>query len=82
MPHYVYILKSLKDNKYYIGETTDVDKRLIYHNSGLQRSTKFRIPFILIHVEIYTIKTEALKREKIIKKWKGGMPFKKLIAVV
>jgi predicted GIY-YIG superfamily endonuclease len=30
MPHYVYILQNLKDNRYYIGETSDrQDRRFI-----------------------------------------------------
>jgi hypothetical protein len=34
----VYILKSLKDHKYYIGSTADVTARLKFHNEGVQRS--------------------------------------------
>jgi putative endonuclease len=80
MPHFVYILQSLKDNKYYIGETADVQARLLFHNAGRQRSTKYRIPFIIILVEEFTTREQALKREKQIKSWKGGNAFKLLIA--
>ena len=80
MSHYVYILQSLRDNKYYIGETTDVNERLLFHNSGRQRSTKYRIPFKLILVEEYENRIQALARERQIKNWKGGMAFKKLIS--
>ena len=79
MSHYVYILQSLKDRKHYIGETTDVEARLKYHNEGLQRSTRSRTPFKLILVETFSDRTVALKREKEIKSWKGGIKFKKLI---
>lgn len=79
MPHFVYILQSLKDNKYYIGETSDVDARLEFHNSGKQRSTKNRIPFKIILIEEYDNRQDALAREKQIKSWKGGNAFKKLI---
>jgi putative endonuclease len=41
MSYYVYILKSLKDGRYYIGSTSDVMARLKFHNSGLQRSTRY-----------------------------------------
>ena len=80
MPHFVYILQSLKDGKYYIGETTDVEQRLIFHNAGHQRSTKHRIPFKLILVEQLINRSEALKREKQIKSWKNGNAFKMLIS--
>ena len=79
MPHYVYILQSLKDHKYYIGETHDVNARLLFHNSELQRFTKSRIPFKIIITEEYENRQIALAREKQIKSWKGGNSFKKLI---
>ncbi|MEO8403650.1 MAG: GIY-YIG nuclease family protein [Chitinophagaceae bacterium] len=79
MPHYVYILKSLKDGRYYIGESSDVEARLIFHNAGKQRSTKSRVPFKIVLVEEYGTREEALKREKQIKSWKGGEAFKKLL---
>jgi len=80
MAHYVYILKSLKDGKFYIGETADVQNRLDFHNAGLQRSTANRIPFVLVLFETFEDSTSALRREKQIKFWKGGQAFKNLIA--
>jgi putative endonuclease len=53
MSHFVYILQSLKDSKYYIGETSDVEARLCFHNAGLQRSTKHRRPFKIVLIEVY-----------------------------
>jgi putative endonuclease len=79
MPHFVYILQSLKDGKYYIGETSNVEARLHFHNAGLQRSTKHRRPFKIVLIEAYPDRILALKREKEIKSWKGGIQFKKLI---
>ena len=79
MSHYVYILQSLKDGKFYIGETHDVAARLLFHNSGKQRSTKNRIPFIVVLIEQFENRKDALAREKQIKNWKGGEAFKKLI---
>jgi putative endonuclease len=77
--HFVYILKSLKDQKYYIGSTSDVEARLAYHNAGHQRSTRNRIPFVLVYTEVCISKTVAEKRETQIKSFKGGMAFKKLM---
>lgn len=31
--HFVYIIKSKKDGSFYIGETSDLEKRLHWHNS-------------------------------------------------
>ncbi|HQP16062.1 MAG TPA: GIY-YIG nuclease family protein, partial [Bacteroidales bacterium] len=77
--YYVYILKSLKDGRFYIGSTADVEKRLLYHNSGRQRSTKNRIPFVLVYSESFEDKAIALAREKQIKSFKGGRAFKILM---
>ncbi len=81
MAHYVYILKSLKDNRFYIGETADVKKRLDYHNAGLQRSTKNRRPFVIVYTEEHVNRAAALKREKQIKNYKGGEAFIKLLKI-
>ena len=80
MSHYVYILQSLKDKRYYIGETIDVAARLLFHNSGKQRSTRHRVPFIIVITEEFESRQAALIREKQIKGWKGGNNFKKLIS--
>jgi len=80
MGYCVYVLQSLKDHRYYIGFTTDVEARLCFHNAGLQRSTRHRTPFRLVLFETFSIKEEALKREKQIKSWKGGEAFRQLIA--
>jgi len=79
MAYFVYILKSKKDLKYYIGFTSNIEARLAYHNAGRQRSTKHRIPFVLVYSEKYLTKSKALAREKQIKSYKGGNAFKKLI---
>ena len=64
---YTYILKSLKDNKYYYGSTEDLQRRIKYHNSGKVRSTKNRRPFVIHYFEEYNSKTEAIKRESFFK---------------
>ena len=68
---YVYILRSEKDKKRYIGFTKNLDRRLIEHNSGLIKSTKNGRPLTLIYIEEYSSKTEAMNREKEIKANKG-----------
>ena len=80
MSYYVYILQSLKDNKFYIGSSQNVKARLQFHNNGLQRSTRHRTPFVLLYEEELPDKSAAIKREKQIKSYKGGEGLKKLIA--
>lgn len=64
---YVYILKSKKDNKLYIGYTNNLRKRLEEHNSKKNRSTKSRTPFELIYYEAYKNQEDAQKREEMLK---------------
>ncbi|RYU90549.1 nuclease [Mucilaginibacter terrigena] len=61
--YYSYILKSLKDERYYYGSTNDVNKRLLKHNSGQVKSTKHRAPFVVHFVEEHLNRTLAFKRE-------------------
>lgn len=69
--HYVYVLKSRKDNKLYIGCTSNLKKRLAEHNTGSVRSTKSRLPFDLIFSENYESKYDAFNKEKYYKTAKG-----------
>gem|GEM_PF-3231545 len=50
--------------------------------SGKQRSTRGRIPFVIVLVEEHENRERALQREKQIKSWKGGNAFRQLIAEV
>ena len=75
----VYILQSKKNNKYYIGYTTDIQNRLRQHNSGSNKSTKSGIPWKLVKQENFKTKREAWLRERQIKRYKGGEAFKNLI---
>ena len=67
MRYYLYILRSLKDNNYYIGISSNVKKRLTQHNSGKTQSTKSRKPFVLIYTEELNSRLEAREREKYLK---------------
>jgi putative endonuclease len=65
--YYVYIIKSCKDGKLYIGHTNDLIKRLQKHNSGLVKSTSARRPFKLLYYEASNILIDAVLREKSLK---------------
>jgi putative endonuclease len=64
---FVYILRSKKDSRFYIGMSQDVTKRLIQHNSGKTKSTKAFKPWILLHTEEFKTRQEARDREKYLK---------------
>ena len=68
---YVYVLKSRKDRKRYIGFTNNLEIRINVHNEGKVNSTRKRTPLDLIYFEEYNSKKEAMQREKFFKTGKG-----------
>ena len=64
---YTYVLRSLKDNKLYIGYTRDLKQRLKRHYGGEVLSTKNRLPIQLVYFEACTSKSRAKSREKYFK---------------
>ena len=68
MSYYVYIIRSKVDGTLYKGSSADYIKRLHEHNSGLSRYTSSKIPWELIYVEIHESRTEALVRERKLKR--------------
>lgn len=65
--YYVYILRSLKDDRFYTGHTADLKRRLARHNRGDVRSTKARRPFVVVYYEACGTRSEAMKRERKVK---------------
>ncbi len=65
--HYIYVLKSKKDNKLYVGYTNDLKSRFEQHSKGQVASTKNRRPFELIYSEACLNKHDAMHREKYLK---------------
>ena len=81
MRYYIYILYSLKFDKFYIGYTSDYENRFESQNTNSQNTftSKYR-PWIM--KAIYLVgenKTEAIKIERFIKKQKSRMLLLKMI---
>ncbi len=68
---YVYILQSLKDFSFYIGQCEDLDFRLSKHADGQSKYTSSKLPLRLVYFEAYPTRAEAIKREKAIKNKKS-----------
>ena len=77
MSYIVYVLKSKKDNKRYIGFTDNLERRISEHNSGLVKSTQSRRPLTLAYFEEFETKSEAMNREKFFKTGFGRSFLKK-----
>jgi len=68
MPYYVYMILC-EGNSFYTGYTKNLNSRMRLHNNGKgARYTKMHKPKELVHVEEYGSRTEAMKREKRIKR--------------
>lgn len=66
--YFVYILYSDKCNKYYIGQTESLTRRVDEHNQGKGGAfTSACIPWALVYHESFESRQEAIKREREIK---------------
>ena len=63
MEHYVYIIQSEADKRYYVGSSQDLWLQLERHSAGWTRLTNGRGPWKLVYVEEYEAKALALRRE-------------------
>ena len=64
---HVYILRSLRNGKRYVGHTDDLDRRFAEHNSA--RGGKFsrlNAPWELVHQEPHPDRSSAMRRERYI----------------
>ena len=77
--YYTYILLSDFDNKFYIGFTDNMERRLKDHNSGKVSSTIARRPFRIIYYEAHLSKSDALRREKYFKTTKGKTTLRQIL---
>jgi putative endonuclease len=67
----LYILHSKSFNRYYVGYTNDIARRLTEHNRIKGKFTDAGIPWILVYTESFESKKEAMAREKFIKSRKS-----------
>jgi len=74
---FVYILKSPKFHKFYVGSTDNLERRLSEHNSGLSFYTKRFMPWHVIYKEEFVNLSDARKREKYLKSAAGRRFIKK-----
>ena len=65
--NFTYIVRC-SDDTLYTGWTTNLEKRILAHNSGKgAKYTKTRLPVTLVYHEMFASKSEAMKREYEIK---------------
>ena len=69
--YYIYILKSIQHDFFYVGFTENLKLRLNQHNNKEELSTKAYAPFEFIHYEAYRNMKDAKRREQYFKTTKG-----------
>jgi len=65
--YFVYILYSVGFDKYYIGQTGNIEDRLERHNSGSEKATKPYKPWMLVWHTLKPSRAEAMELEKKLK---------------
>jgi len=69
MTCYVYIVRC-KDNSFYTGITTNINRRISEHNNRIKSCLqKSKVPVELVYFESFADRISAARREKEIKGW-------------
>jgi putative endonuclease len=71
--YYVYVLRSDRDNGFYIGFSGNLRRRLKEHQEGLAAATAHRGPWHLIYYEAYCDERDARGRERYLKSGSGRL---------
>ena len=78
--YYLYILRSLNTNKFYVGISDDPNRRLFEHNNSSHNTftSKYRPWEIYYYFEVSSDMGVAMKVEKKVKKQKNRTIYEKL----
>ncbi len=68
---YVYVLRSSKTGRRYVGSCENVQDRLRQHNAAESKATRHGIPWILVHSESFSNRAEAVRKERYYKTGHG-----------
>jgi len=79
--YFVYILYTKIYDKFYIGQTYDVEKRMAEHTNGLSKYTSKYSGWELVLTEEYPTRIDAMRRERELKSKKNKVYYKKLCAM-
>ena len=77
--YYVYILYSARLDRYYVGSTNDIERRMLDHNRGKTSYARQGMPWELKYTEQYHTRSEAMRRESQIKQQKSRVYIESLI---
>ena len=75
----VYVIRSCKNSKLYVGTTCDLKRRVQQHNRGNVKATNRDRPFKLVYKETFHDRVLAMKRKRFFKTGKGREVLRNLI---
>ena len=68
---HVYVLRSVKTGRHYVGSCRDLDDRIRRHTAGHSKATRHGIPGSLVKKENFSTRAEAVRRELYFKTGRG-----------
>ena len=68
--YHTYIIQSEKTNQIYIGQTNNLEDRLLRHNSNRNKWTKNKGPWVFIFHKEFETRSEAIILERKLKAFK------------
>jgi len=79
--YWIYILENLNDKTWYIGYTSNLERRVKEHQDGSgARTTRIKKDWRLIYCEGYLDKSDAMGREEFLKSGSGRKFIKKQLS--
>ena len=81
MSFHVYILQSESSGHFYVWQTKNVEERIAYHKANYSLALRNRGPWKLVHTEEYATRSEAVRRERYIKRQKERRFIEALLSV-
>jgi putative endonuclease len=79
VPFHIYIIQSETTDRFYIGQTQNVEERLAYHNAGYSLSLRNRGPWKLVYTETFATRGEAVRCELSLKRQKSREAIQRLV---
>ena len=77
--YYTYVIKSIEKDGLYTGSTSNLKRRMLEHNKGLNLSTKNGKPWHVIYYEACMNEKDAKRREYYLKTTQGKKMLKRRI---
>lgn len=77
--YFLYILQNSKNGGYYIGSTSNTERRLLEHNSGKTKSLKYLRPLKIVFKKEFPTEREAKQMELKLKKFKNKKILERII---